>query len=145
LSKPIYSIVAFEPTSRFPEDFNEAIHLKLDFAEAYYSRGNAWDGLGQYQRAIEDYNQAIRLKSDDALAYIRRGIDYHVLGQYDRAIEDYNQVIRLKPDYAAAYNVRGAAYILSGNLTAGCRSLEKACELENCKDYQYYKNRGSCP
>ena len=127
------------------EDYNQAIRLKPDYALAYYGRGVSYSGLGQYQRAIEDSNEAIRLKPDFAEAYYNRGNSYGLLGQYDRAIEDYNQAIRLKPDYAEAYNVRGAAYIFSGNLTAGCRYLEKACQLGICKDYEYYKNRGSCP
>jgi tetratricopeptide (TPR) repeat protein len=112
---------------------------------AYYNRGVAYGVLGQHQRAIEDYNQAIRLKWDDAKPYINRGMMYGNLGQHDRAIEDYNQAIRLKSDDAMAYFGRGVAYISSGNLTAGCRSLEKACELGDCRGYEYYKNRGSCP
>jgi tetratricopeptide (TPR) repeat protein len=47
------------------EDFNKAISLKQDYADAYYNRGYAYTNLGQYQRAIEDYNEVIRLKPDN--------------------------------------------------------------------------------
>ncbi len=127
------------------EDYNEAIRLNPDYAIAYNNRGCAYDNLRQYQRAIKDYNQAIRLNPDYAIAYNNRGFAYKNLRQYQRAIEDYNQAIRLNPDFAIAYNNRGVAYISSGNLTAGCHSLKRACELGICKDYEWYKNRGSCP
>ena len=51
------------------EDFNKAISLKPDYANAYYNRGIAYVKLGQYQLAIEDYNKAISLKPDYANAY----------------------------------------------------------------------------
>ena len=44
-------------------DYNEAISLKPDYAEAYYNRGNAYYKLDQYQQAIEDYNKAIYLET----------------------------------------------------------------------------------
>jgi tetratricopeptide (TPR) repeat protein len=92
------------------EYLNEAIKLQPDSAEAYTSRGIAYDNLGQHERAIEDFNAAIRLPSDNADAYYNRGNAYSSLKQYQRAIEDYNEVIRLKPDYANVYNNRGDAY-----------------------------------
>jgi len=58
------------------EDYNQAIHLKPDYADAYYNWGYAYDKLGQYQPAIEYYNQAIRLNPNYARAYINRGVAY---------------------------------------------------------------------
>jgi tetratricopeptide (TPR) repeat protein len=127
------------------EDFNQAIRLKPDDAYAYNNRGVTYADHDQHQRAIEDFNQAIRLKPDEAYAYNNRGTAYSGLRQHQRAIEDFNQAIRLKPDYAVAYHNRGAAYIWSGNLTTGCRSLKRACELGECKGYEYFKTKGSCP
>jgi tetratricopeptide (TPR) repeat protein len=91
------------------EYLSHAIKLQPDYAGAYYNRGIAYTGLGQYQRAIEDFNEAIGLKSDYAYAYNNRGLAYNGLGQYQRAIEDFNKVIRLKPDYDNAYSNRGIA------------------------------------
>ena len=36
-------------------------------AKYFYNRGNSYDALGQYQRAIEDYDRALELVPDDAL------------------------------------------------------------------------------
>jgi len=59
---------------------NNAIKLQPDYAQAYYNRGNAYYGLGLYQRAIKDYNEAIRLKPKDVDAYYNRGNAYFFLG-----------------------------------------------------------------
>ena len=56
------------------EDFDEAIGLNLNFAEAFDGRGDA-DRLGNDpNHAIADYEKAIELKPDDARAFKGRGM-----------------------------------------------------------------------
>ena len=69
-------------------DYNQAILLNPNYAEAYYNRGVAYDDLGEYQKAITDYNQAIRLNPNDADAYELRGANYVLLEEYQKAIAD---------------------------------------------------------
>ncbi len=54
----------------------EVIRLKPNDAGAYNLRGLAYDGKGDYDRAIADYNEAIRLKRDYAVAYNNRCLAY---------------------------------------------------------------------
>ncbi len=63
---------------------------------AYNNRGNAYNDLGEHQRAIEDLNEAIRLDPKLAMAYNNRGISYGNLGEHQRAIEDYDEALRLE-------------------------------------------------
>ncbi|MCL2622307.1 MAG: tetratricopeptide repeat protein, partial [Planctomycetaceae bacterium] len=79
-------------------DFTEVIRLKPDDAEAYSSRGDAYDSKGDYDCAIADFTEAIRLKPDDAEAYSSRGDAYNNKGDYDRAIADFTEAICLNPD-----------------------------------------------
>jgi len=46
------------------EDYNKAIQLKPDFANAFNNRGAARRAKGDIESALEDYNEAIRLKPD---------------------------------------------------------------------------------
>ena len=96
--------------TEFPDSFY-AGELDTEYlAGAYNNRGNSYNELKQFERAIKDYNQAIELKSDYAEAYNNRGATYAKLGQYARAIADYDRVIELKPELAVAYIGRGGSY-----------------------------------
>jgi tetratricopeptide (TPR) repeat protein len=124
------------------EYLSDAIKLQQDYADAYINRGNAYDNLGQYQRAIEDFNEAIRLKPDAALAYSNRGNAYNYLGQYQRGIEDCNKAIRLKPDLAYAYINRGNAYNYLGQYQRAIEDCNEAIRLKP-DAVEPYNNRGN--
>jgi tetratricopeptide (TPR) repeat protein len=100
--------------------------------------------MGDTKQAIEEYNKAIRVKQNFVWAYLDRGMAYEKMDQYQRAIEDYNAAISLEPDNADAYNYRGNAYLMIGNINLGCRDIQKACELGNCKALEIAKGKGLC-
>ena len=56
-------ITASAITSKRLRIYNRAIEIKPDYAEAYYNRGNAYNGLGNYKQAIEDLKQGDRDQS----------------------------------------------------------------------------------
>ena len=69
---PIGGVVWFHKQSDYDraiEDYNRAIDLNPDHADAYSNRGLVCEIKGDYDRAIEDYNKAIELKPDLAEAY----------------------------------------------------------------------------
>jgi len=90
-------------------DYNEAIRLKPDYAEAYMERGLAKDALGDRRGVIADYNEAIRIKPDFAEAYMERGIVKRALGDRQGAFADCNEAIRLNSNYADTFLIRGNA------------------------------------
>jgi tetratricopeptide (TPR) repeat protein len=63
---------------------------------AYNGRGQVYNALKQYGKAIADLSEAIGLKSDFAEAYYNRAVAYEALGQDEKASNDYIAVIRLK-------------------------------------------------
>jgi tetratricopeptide (TPR) repeat protein len=106
------------------EDYNDAIRLNPNFANAFRDRGLAYYAKRDYDHAIEDFNEAIRLNTSDAAACYARGNAYggrgigfdnendygHATQDYSEAIQDYNEAIRLSPSFAFAYYGRGLAY-----------------------------------
>jgi protein O-mannosyl-transferase len=124
--------------------FNEAIHIKPDYATAYNNRGIVYGGLGQYQLAMQDFNQAIRLKSNYADAFNNKGLTYFKTGQYQLATEYYNQAIISNPYHANAYCNRSVVYFIQGNNELGCHDARKACDLGNCITLQNVKTKGLC-
>ncbi len=123
-------------------DFDIAIRLKPDYAEAYNSRGLAKAELGQHAAAISDYDTAIRLKPDYALAYNNRGNAKAELGQHFAAISDFDIAIRLKPDDALAYYNRGNAKAELGQYAAAISDYDTAIRLKP-DDVKAYYNRGN--
>ena len=122
-------------------DYDQAIQIKPDYAEAFKNRGNAKSNLGDYQGAIADYDQAIQIKPDYALAYNNRGNAKSHLGDYQGAIADFNQAIKIKPNYALAYNNRGNAKKNLGDNPNAIADYDQAIKIK--PDYaSAYINRG---
>jgi tetratricopeptide (TPR) repeat protein len=110
-------------------DFDKAIELKPDFAEAYYNRGLAYFAQGgfydttPFENAIADFTKAIELFEDqDKLidAYYNRGLTYgrfthyynkpfgpEIVDKYHKALADFDKVLELDPTYVLAYAGKG--------------------------------------
>jgi tetratricopeptide (TPR) repeat protein len=76
--------------------FNKAIELKPDFAEAYYERGIAKQAKGDFDGALTDYSKAIELKPDAFLAYEHRSKLRKAKGDAAGAQEDANKAAELR-------------------------------------------------
>lgn len=110
-------------------DYDEAIKLEPSNADGYFNRGDAYDEMGEYGKAIGDYSKAIQLNPNYADAYCNRGCAYGEIGDYDKAIADYNKAIELDPNNALAYYNRGLAYHEEGEVPEVVNDLEKCIGL----------------
>ncbi len=93
-------------------DFNKALFVDDNNAEAYLHRGNAKTMLKEYTEAIQDYTNAINIKPDFTDAIMQRGNVNMVLGIFGAAIDDFDTVISMCSDgsdhtKAEAYYCRG--------------------------------------
>ena len=95
-------------------DYDQAIHLSPDYAEAYNNRGYAYYWKGDANRAIADYSRAIELRPNYAYAYNNRGVAYMASGHSDEAISDFNRALELQHDFPQAFINRGNAYLRLG-------------------------------
>lgn len=109
-------------------DYDKAISLDPDAADAYCSRAMTKIRLGEHAAAIVDYDKAISLDPDTADAYCSRAMAKSGLGEHAAAIADCDKAISLDPDSASAYCVRGLAKNKIEQ-NKGAEDLRKALEL----------------
>ena len=83
------------------QDFNKAIEIAPNYADAYNSRGNAKNQLQDYRGAIQDFNKAIELNPKYAVAYFSRGIAKILSGQKNNGCLDLSKAGKL--GFALAY------------------------------------------
>lgn len=124
-------------------DSNIIIELDANDAEAYISRGAAYNSKGDYDRSIADYNKGMELNpSYSHIFYYNRGISYKAKGEYDLAIADFTKAIELRPEEADAYVNRGFAYNAKGDDEHAFADYNKAIELDP-NNAVAYNNRGN--
>jgi tetratricopeptide (TPR) repeat protein len=98
-------------------DYDQAIRLNPEYAEAYNNRGYAYYWSGNPAHAIADYSRAIALRPNYAYAYNNRGAAYMASGHPDRAISDLDHALELQPEFPQAYINRGNAHLRSGHIS----------------------------
>jgi tetratricopeptide (TPR) repeat protein len=98
-------------------EMREAIRLRPQYADGYYSLGWLLATQGRAAEAISDFQEAIRLDPDDTEAHYNLGTALAAEGRLADAIVEFQAALRLKPDYANAHLNLGKALANSG----GCR------------------------
>ena len=122
-------------------DLDRLVHINPNSPYPYVNRGTAYQGTGNYGRAIDDFNQALHIAPRIPMVYFSRGISWKVLGNYERAIADQAQAIALFPDFADAHGELGVVYQLRRDFAASIASLTTAINLAP-SDPIHLKNRG---
>ncbi len=125
--------------------YQEALRLKPDYADAHNNLGDALGKQGQIAEAISQFQAALRLKPDYAEAHFKLGKALGIKGQIAEAISELQEALRLKPDYAAARNslaslaaaqspqalaARGATLAGQGNYAEAIRSYQAALKAQ---------------
>ncbi len=110
--------------------FEEAVRLAPDYAEALMNLGNVLEGEGRYGEAIADYEKALGFRPRSEEAHYNLGIALAQTGDIPGAIAQYGEALRLKPDYLEAHANLGAALVNSGRIPEGIAELEEAERLD---------------
>ncbi len=123
-------------------DYDWAIQLDPECAEAFVARGHAKYTLGQHEAAIADYDRAVQLDLKCAEAFNCRGDAKYALGQHEAAIADYDRAIELAPTAGEFFLDRGNAKYALKQYEAAIADYDRAIELEP-KFALAYDNRGN--
>lgn len=111
------------------KDFNEAIRLNPNLADAYYNRGLIYLDLGKYDEGLADFDEAIRLKPEFSKSYHGKGIIYLEIGQLEKALDNLTISIEMLPTYGRSYYYRSFVYNKLGNNKKALEDMKQASKL----------------
>ncbi|MDE6695066.1 MAG: tetratricopeptide repeat protein [Bacteroidales bacterium] len=112
------------------EQFDEAIRLYPEYAEAYTNKGSIRWRQGEYAQAIEDFNNSIAI-SPSADAYFGLGQCYYEQNQHDNAIMAYTDALRLDKNYSHAAYYRGGLYFEKGEYEKAIADYDQAIRADS--------------
>jgi tetratricopeptide (TPR) repeat protein len=109
---------ANEPETReqMIERTTAMIQLHPDYSWEYCVRGNAYNYIGQKNKALVDFNKAIDLKGDEAFFYHCRGDLVLNFGSPRKALIDLDIAVKLEPENKMYRAGRADAFYKLGKL-----------------------------
>lgn len=110
-------------------EFNRALKIDPDYAEAYFQRGQCKIALNLWAEADRDLNMALRMKPEFPEAYFARGAVRFENDDFMRAMADYNQCIRLKYREGECHYKRAKCKIRMGDGKGACDDFDRSVEL----------------
>jgi len=123
-------IESSEEAKEYIKLYTATLTLNPKMVEDYIKRGNAYNYIGEHDKAIKDYSEAIKLKPNYAKAYYNRGNVYRDKIDFEKAIADYTKAIELNRDYAEAYYNRGKLYVESGAYDKAIEDFSTVIKLD---------------
>ncbi|MEO8610554.1 MAG: tetratricopeptide repeat protein [Chloroflexota bacterium] len=106
-------------------DFNRAVDLKPDYADAYSNRGLVHYTQGRFEEAASDYGRAIEILATDGVYYLNRAQAYRRLGKYEHALADLQHTSDLQPNSPDARKERGLVYYAMGDKAQALVDLQE--------------------
>ena len=123
------------------DDFNTALRIRPQYADALLGRGIAKLLLGQFEEADGDFSAAIDLDGKLAGAHCERALARFSLNRLYDAIRDADEAVRQNRDDASAYSVRAPARARTGDLYGALSDYDEAIWRKS-RDPNLHYNRG---
>ena len=107
-------------------EYQKAIDLNPDFAEAYDNLGNALGRLGRGAEAVERYQKALELDPENVKAHSNLGVALGRMGRPSEAIGHLEKALESVPDDAEVHTNLGISLAMVGRFDEAIPHLEKA-------------------
>ncbi|MBI2968372.1 MAG: tetratricopeptide repeat protein [Bacteroidetes bacterium] len=122
-------------------DFNKAIELNPNDADAYYYIAETMMKKDDRQEAMKNYNKAISIKNDHIRALKNRGKLKAFMGDLNGSVADFNRAIKINPAYSDAYFNRGLTLFYLKKYKEAIDDYTKVISI-NGNDHEAYYQRG---
>jgi len=118
--------------------YKEAIRVKPNYSEAYYSLGVAETGRDRMDQAMAYYRRAINIDGNYALARNNLGYALLMRGEYYEALKQFQEAVRISPDLAEAHYNCGLALHALGHFRAAVAEYQEAIRTKPDYVAAYY-------
>ncbi|MDP2302320.1 MAG: hypothetical protein Q8N03_07850 [Ignavibacteria bacterium] len=121
-------------------DFQRAIELDSNYAEAYYNRSE--ERSGNINKKLMDLNRTIEIDTNFIKAYIERGKIKKDFGDYRGAIKDFTRAIKLDSGNITAIYFRAGARVKIKDYLGAMYDYSRVIEIDST-DAVAYNLRGN--
>lgn len=100
--------------ARAAQEFQKAIELKPNYADAYHNLANTYQEMGQIDKAIENYKKAAFYNPNLWQSYQNLGALYFAKGQWQDAVANFQKAIQINPRDLHLPTYLGVVYLKMG-------------------------------
>ena len=123
-------------------EFQEAVRLKPDFAEAWGNLGQTYDNKGQFDEAIVCYRKAVEIQPTNGWLLNNLGCALFQEGRFDDGFVQLQKVLEIEPDDATCNNNLGYYFTKKGRFIEALVHFQHALRIR--PDYaEAHYNLGS--
>jgi tetratricopeptide (TPR) repeat protein len=112
------------------EQFERALRLKPDDADAHNNFGTALLRQGRVEDAIRHYEQVVQLEPNNAQAYFNLGVALERAGKLQNAIDQYRRALQIEPESAETHANLGNALFETGKLQEAIDQYQEALRIK---------------
>lgn len=116
------------------EDFESAVMLKPDSADALYNLAITCEKLNKNKEAIAAYDKLLGIDDRFTHAFYNRGRLKLLSGRYDEAIADFERVLELESRYADAQNEIAIAHFKQKKYQEAYEDIQAAYEINTTNE-----------
>ncbi len=129
----IFRTLVFVALNQFDKakvDAERLVRLVPNDFNSYLMLGEAYNGLGEIDKAIENYGKVIALDANNSAALNNRGTLYfNKKKDYAKALEDFNQVLAITPKAATVQLNRSYCHYFLGDKVKALADAKIAQQL----------------
>ena len=109
--------------------FQKALEIDPNFAEAHYNLGNALACLRRFDEAIDQFQQALKITPDDAKARKNLGVALQFRDKIDEEIARFERIVESEPGNVRAHSCLGNALGARGRLAEAITQYQIALKI----------------
>ena len=111
-------------------EFQKALELNSDFAEARNNLGGAYMQTGKVDEAIIEYQKSLGINADSAETHFNLGYAFFQKGRVDEAIDEYQKGLAINPGVAEVHYRLGNALLQKRQLDGAVAEYQYALQID---------------